>query len=167
MPASNPVELEGWMSEAIRLAARAAEEGEVPVGCVVVHRGRIVGRGYNLREKTQNPTAHAEIMAIVEAARTLGSWRLTDCVLIVTLEPCPMCLAACQQARVDRVYYGAKDPKGGAISLEFPLHRDTRLNHRFDVELIETSECGRMLSGFFAERRQQQESPVPGKKAKQ
>lgn len=107
------------MTEALSLAAQAAAEDEVPVGAVVVRTDpktkitEIVGRGYNRREQDENPIAHAEILAIQDAARTTGHWRLTDCALYVTLEPCPMCLAACQQARVEQVYYGASDPKGG------------------------------------------------------
>lgn len=142
-----------WMDQALALAHEAAARDEVPVGAVVVKDGEVVGRGYNLRETDQSPIAHAEILAIQDAARTLGSWRLMGCELFVTLEPCPMCLAACQQARVERVIYGAKDPKGGALSLGYSLHEDQRTHHRFQVAFEESVECGRILSQFFQNKR--------------
>lgn len=142
-----------WMSEALALARQAAEKSEVPVGALVIHQGKIVGRCHNLRETRQDPVAHAEIEAIREAALQLGSWRLCECILVVTLEPCPMCLAACQQARIERVIYGADDPKGGALSRGYALHQDSRLNHRFLVEKKETPECGRILTEFFQKKR--------------
>ena len=141
------------MNEALNLALQAAAEDEVPVGAVVVYEGKIIGRGYNRRERDHNPISHAEIEAIIQATRALGSWRLSDCQLVVTLEPCPMCLAACQQARVDEVVYGAVDPKGGALSLGYRLHEDSRMNHRFLVRLEENSECGKVLKDFFARKR--------------
>lgn len=145
-----------WMQEALLLARRAAAEDEVPVGAVVISpEGQIVGRGYNLREQICNPVAHAEMLAIQDAAKTLGSWRLTDCLLVVTLEPCPMCLAACQQARVVKVIYGAVDPKGGALSLGYLLHQDSRTNHRFEVQYEAEPECGLILSRFFQKKRKQ------------
>jgi tRNA(adenine34) deaminase len=149
---SNP---RAWLAQALELAHTAAAEDEVPVGAVVIHEGKVVGRGYNLREKNNDPIAHAEILAIRDAATRLGSWRLTDCELWVTLEPCPMCLAACQQARVSRVFYGAKDPKGGALSLGYLLHQDPKTNHRFEVSFEEDPACGAVLSGFFAKKRKQ------------
>src|SRR5689334_517838 len=103
-----------FMEEALNLARRAAEEDEVPVGAVVVKEGEIIGRGYNRRETDQNPVGHAELMALQDASRSVGSWRLNDCILVVTLEPCPMCLAASLQARIQKIIYGALDPKGGA-----------------------------------------------------
>lgn len=142
-----------WMEQAIELARRAAEEDEVPVGAVIVHEGKVVGRGHNRRERDQNPCSHAEIEAILEATRALGSWRLEGCVLVVTLEPCPMCLGACQQARIEEVIYGATDPKGGALSLGYKLHEDVRLNHRFVVRLEEQAECGQVLKEFFGKKR--------------
>jgi tRNA(adenine34) deaminase len=120
----------------------------------VLHDEKIIGRGYNLRETQNNPIAHAEILAIQDAARALGSWRLLDCTLVVTLEPCPMCLAACQQARIKEVVYGATDPKGGALSLGYPLHEDKRFNHRFTVRHEENAACQRILKDFFASKRQ-------------
>ena len=150
--------IENAFIEAQRLAEKAASEDEVPVGAVVVQvssgqASRIVGRGYNRREQDQNPVSHAEMEAIQDAARALGSWRLDQCILVVTLEPCPMCLAACQQARVEKVYYGASDPKGGAMSLGYRLHEDLRTHHRFDVHFLPHEECGRVLTRFFAEKR--------------
>jgi tRNA(adenine34) deaminase len=142
-----------WMAKALALARKAAAMDEVPVGAVVVHQGRVVGRGYNLRERDQNPLAHAEVQAIRAAARKLKSWRLTDCLLVVTLEPCPMCLAACQQARLSHVVYGAADPKGGALSLGYALNEDRRLNHRFTVEHVPHAECGHVLRDFFKAKR--------------
>lgn len=142
-----------WMSDALAEAHAAVGKDEVPVGAVVVHEGRIIGRGHNLRETNQNPVAHAEVLAIIDAAKNLGSWRLTDCELYVTLEPCPMCLAACQQARLKSVVYGAKDPKGGAISLSYPLHEDPRTNHRFEVRYEEDILCGSVLTEFFQKKR--------------
>ena len=142
-----------WMEEALKLAQIASEQDEVPVGAVVVLDDQIIGRGYNRREMDQNPMGHAELAAISEAARTLGSWRLLNCRLIVTLEPCPMCLAACQQARIEKVIYGAHDPKGGALSLGYRLHEDLRINHRFQADYVETPECARILSAFFKAKR--------------
>ncbi len=144
---------QAWMAEALRLAHQAASEDEVPVGAVVVHQGKVVGRGYNRRESDQDPLGHAELMAIREAARSLGSWRLMDCVLVVTLEPCPMCLSAAQQARVSQVVFGANDPKGGALSLGYRVHEDPRTNHRFRVELEENAECSQVLRDFFKKKR--------------
>jgi tRNA(adenine34) deaminase len=131
----------------------AASELEVPVGAVLIHQGKVIATGRNQREKLQSPISHAEIHALLAGAQALKSWRLLDCELYVTLEPCPMCLAACQQARVSRVIYGARDPKGGAISLGYPLHEDARFNHRFSVEYLEDPECGGILTEFFRKKR--------------
>ena len=144
-----------WMKEALFLAEKAATEGEVPVGALIIRAGSIIGRGYNKRETLQNPLAHAEILAIQEATQAIGSWRLIDCLLVVTLEPCLMCMAAAQQARVEEIVYGASDLKGGAISLGYKLNEDLRTNHRFPVRKVETVECGHILSEFFAKRRKQ------------
>jgi tRNA(adenine34) deaminase len=142
-----------WMKEALALAEEAAAQDEVPVGAIVLHEGRIIGRGFNQREKLQSPIAHAEILALQEAARTLGSWRLNECTLVVTLEPCPMCLASCQQGRVKEVIYGTPDPKGGALSLGYRLNEDLRTNHRFTVRLLPTAACSEILKVFFARMR--------------
>lgn len=145
-----------WMQEALALARKAAEADEVPVGAVILSPdGRVIGKAHNLREKDQSPLAHAEILAIQEAAKSMGTWRLTDCLLVVTLEPCPMCLAACQQARIATVVYGAKDPKGGALSLGYALHEDQRTHHRFQVSYEAEPECSRILSEFFQKKRKQ------------
>lgn len=142
-----------FLKEALSEAKAAARELEVPVGAVLVHEGEIIARGRNQREKLQSPISHAEIHALLAGAEHLGSWRLIDCVLYVTLEPCPMCLAACQQARIARVVYGAADPKGGAISLGYKLHEDARTNHRFSVDFVEDPECGGILTEFFRKKR--------------
>jgi tRNA(adenine34) deaminase len=147
-----------FLAEALKLADKAASEDEVPVGAVVVCDGKIIGSGYNRREQDHNPLAHAEILAIHEAAQKLKSWRLSDCQLFVTLEPCPMCLAACQQARITEVVYGAQDPKGGALSLGYALHQDPKTNHRFTVRFEETPECGKILSRFFEKKRKPKSS---------
>lgn len=142
-----------WLEQALFLAERAASEDEVPVGALVVYQDQIIGKGYNKREQAQNPVAHAEVLAIQEAASHIGSWRLIDCTLIVTLEPCPMCLAASQQARIQKIIYGAHDPKGGAISLGYRLHEDLRTHHRFSVEYQEHPPCGQILTEFFGRKR--------------
>ena len=142
-----------FMKQALCMAEKAASEDEVPVGAVVISRGVVIGRGYNRRETDQNPVAHAEMMALQEAARTMGTWRLIDCILVVTLEPCPMCLAASQQARIGGLVFGAKDPKGGAISLGYCLHEDIRTHHRFPVSFSEMPECGQILTNFFERKR--------------
>lgn len=143
---------EEWMREALRLADRAAAEGEVPVGSLIVTSdGRRIGEGYNVRETDQDPTAHAEMIAIRAAARTLGSWRLEKTTLYVTLEPCPMCAGALVHARVARVVWGCDDPKGGACKTLFTIGADTRLNHRFEmVPGVLADECAERLRRFFA-----------------
>jgi tRNA(adenine34) deaminase len=142
------------MREALRLAREAAAVGEVPVGAVAVHEGAIVGRGRNGREGGRDPTAHAELLAIQEAARTLGRWRLTGVTLVVTLEPCAMCAGAMVLARIDRLVYAASDPKAGwAGSLE-DLTADPRLNHRFPVDKgLFGDEAASLLREFFRARR--------------
>ena len=147
-----------YLLKALELAKLAAVRGEVPVGAVVVHNDTVIGSGSNTREADQDPTRHAEIIAIQEAAKHLSSWRLIDCDLYVTLEPCPMCLSACQQARIRKVIYGAKDEKGGAICLGFHVHQNARLNHRFEVEFDESEECSEVLKQFFLERRESKKS---------
>lgn len=138
-----------YMLEALELAKEAAQEGEVPVGCVIVCKGRIVGRGRNRRETGKNALSHAELEAINEACKTLGGWRLWECTLYVTLEPCPMCAGAIVNARIPRVVYGASDSKCGAcgsvcnlFSMEFNHHPQV------DKGLLE-EECGALLKGFF------------------
>lgn len=142
-----------YLAQALELARQAAAEDEVPVGAVIVFEDRVVGRGYNTRERDQNPLLHAEMVAITEAAKTIGSWRLLDCDLYVTLEPCPMCLAACQQARVRRVVYGTKDEKGGALCLGYHIHDNPRVNHRFEVIHEPDEGSAQVLKDFFAAKR--------------
>jgi tRNA(adenine34) deaminase len=145
---------EAAMREALALAAEAALAGEVPVGAVAVLEGRVVGRGRNRREEDRDPTAHAELLALRDAARTLGRWRLTGVTLVVTLEPCAMCAGALVLARVDRLVYGADDPKAGAVGSLMDLSTDPRLNHRFPVERGLLAEpCGEQLRAFFRLRR--------------
>lgn len=142
------------MEAALAEARAAASEGEVPVGAVVVYEGRIVGRGHNRTETAQDPTAHAEILAIGAAAQTMKSWRLEGCALYATLEPCHMCAGAIVLARIDRVVYGARDPKAGACGSLAMVPQDLRLNHRAEVVpgLLE-EECGALLEAFFRSRR--------------
>ncbi len=145
---------ESFMKAALREAAKAAAEGEVPVGAVVVHAGKIIGRAHNQRECLRDPTAHAEMIALTQAAEALGRWRLDGATLYVTLEPCLMCAGALVCGRVDRVVFGAADPKAGACGSLYQVGLDSRLNHRFDVEggLLE-EECGTILREFFKGKR--------------
>ena len=143
-----------WMAEALAEARKAAAEGEVPIGAVVVHDGRIVGRGRNEREGRRDPTAHAEVLALQEAARSLQRWRLTGATVYATLEPCPMCAGALVNARVDRLVYAVPDPKAGAAGSLFDVPRDPRLNHRIEVVSgVMAAECGELLSSFFRSKR--------------
>ena len=147
---------EAWMAAALTLADEAAAAGDVPVGCVLVAGGIVVGRGKNLREATKDPTAHAEIVAIREAASARGSWRLDDVTAYVTLEPCPMCAGALVNARVARVVYGCADPKAGAVDSLFDVGRSAKLNHRFEVTAkVREMECAERLRSFFAALRAQ------------
>src|SRR5687768_5146710 len=144
------------MREAISLADAAAAMGEVPIGCVVVDdlTSQIIGRGHNRRETDHDPTAHAEILALRQAAAARGHWRLTDCTLVVTLEPCPMCAGALVNARVPRLVYGCDDPKAGAVRTLYQLCSDPRLNHRLAVTYgVLADECAGLLRDFFAAQR--------------
>jgi tRNA(adenine34) deaminase len=145
---------EPFMREALELAAEAAAAGEVPVGAVVVKDGRVIGRGYNRPITSADPTAHAEIVALREAAAALGNYRLPGCELYVTLEPCAMCVGAMVHARLARIVYGARDPKTGACGSLVDLPALAQWNHHgaFEGGLLE-AECGEILKGFFAERR--------------
>jgi tRNA(adenine34) deaminase len=148
------VTVDDAMQEALALARAAGDAGEVPVGAVALHEGSIVGRGANRRESARDPTAHAELLAIQEAARALGRWRLTGVTLVVTLEPCAMCAGAMVLARIDRLVYGAADPRAGACGSLLDLSSDPRLNHRFVVERgLRGDECGAVLRAFFRDRR--------------
>lgn len=145
---------ENWMRAALDEARAAAAHGDVPIGAVVVHAGRVIGRGHNERELLGDPTAHAEVLALREAAATLGSWRVLDSTLYVTLEPCAMCAGAIVLSRIPRVVYGAPDPKAGAAGSVLDVLDDPRLNHRPDVEAgVLADACGDLLRAFFAERR--------------
>lgn len=154
---------------ALEEARLAAEAGEVPVGAVVVYepidkatrkpldKPRVVGRAHNLRETAKDAAAHAEFLAMQEAMRELGAWRLEDCTVYVTLEPCIMCAGLMQQARVARCVFGARDPKGGALGSLYEVHDDERLNHSFDVEGgVFENECAELLREFFREKRKSQ-----------
>ncbi|AZP92263.1 tRNA adenosine(34) deaminase TadA [Enterococcus mundtii] len=145
---------EEWMRVAIEEAKKAEALAEVPIGAIVVHQGQVIGRGHNLRETTQNATTHAEMIAIQEACKAIGSWRLEETQLYVTLEPCPMCSGAMILSRVKEVYFGAYDPKGGTAGTLMNLLEDERFNHQADVEggILE-EECGELLSMFFRELR--------------
>ena len=145
-----------FMRLALREAEVAASEDEVPIGAVIVHQGRVIGSAHNQREQLRDPTAHAEMIAITQAAGVLGDWRLEDCTLYVTLEPCPMCAGASVLARIPRVVYGAADPKAGAAHTLYHLLDDGRLNHRADVTGgVLTDECGAILSRFFEQKRRE------------
>jgi tRNA(adenine34) deaminase len=140
-----------WMGIALREAKKAGDRGEIPIGAVVVKDGAVIGRGHNLRESRQDPVAHAEIIAIRQAARKLGNWRLSGATLYVTLEPCPMCMGALLLARIDTLVFGCHDPKAGAAGSLYDLSNDQRLNHRVAlVTGIRGVECSTLLSGFFA-----------------
>ncbi len=140
-----------FMREALAAAAAAASLGEVPIGAVIVREGHVIARGENRRERDRDPTAHAEMIAVREAARRLGGWRLTGCTLYVTLEPCPMCAGAAVQARLPRLVFGAADPKGGAGGSVVDLLRDTRFSHVVEVASgVCEEECSALLRQFFA-----------------
>jgi tRNA(adenine34) deaminase len=142
------------MQDALALAAEALACGEVPIGAVAVWEGRIIGRGFNRRETERSPLAHAELLALAEAAAALGRWRLTGVTLYVTLEPCAMCAGATVQGRIDRLVFGAKDPKAGAVGSLYNLPEDARHNHRPAVTCgVLADECGRVLTDFFRELR--------------
>lgn len=145
---------ERWMKEAIAEAKRAEDIGEVPIGAVIVRGDEIIGRGYNLRETTQDATAHAEIVAIREASQQIGAWRLLDCRLYVTLEPCPMCAGAIVQSRIPQVIYGTRDPKAGCAGTLMNLLQESRFNHQTEViENVLQEECSTMLTQFFRKLR--------------
>jgi tRNA(adenine34) deaminase len=144
-----------YMQLALEQAQQAFTLGEVPVGAVITHQGRVVAAAHNQREQLRDPTAHAEMIAITQAAEAVGGWRLNDCALYVTLEPCPMCAGAVVNARIPLVVFGATDPKAGAVQSLFQLLSDARLNHRAEVVSgILDQACGKILTDFFVERRQ-------------
>jgi tRNA(adenine34) deaminase len=145
---------EYFMRRALKLAEEAFDLDEVPVGALIVHEGQIVGKGYNQRQMLSDPTAHAEILAITAAANALGDWRLSGCTLYVTLEPCIMCSGAIVLARIDRVVYGASDPKAGAVENLYQILSDSRLNHCPEVRSgVLANEAGSLLTEFFRKQR--------------
>jgi tRNA(adenine34) deaminase len=145
---------ENLMAEAVKEALKAENEDEVPIGCVIVHEGRIIGRGHNRTIALQDPTAHAEILAITAASEHLGSWRLSGCAVYSTIEPCIMCAGALVLARVDRLVYGAPDPKFGACESLYNIVQDSRLNHRIAVSSgILKDQCAEIMQEFFRKKR--------------
>lgn len=163
-----------YMKEALLEARTAKSLGEVPIGAVVVYEPidpatrkslaepRIIARAHNLRETTNNPAAHAEFLALQQAAQQLDTWRLSDCTVYVTLEPCIMCAGLMHQSRIRSCVYGAPDPKAGALGTLYSIHSDERLNHTFDVEAgVCEKECAQLLKDFFAERRKQKKEQCP------
>lgn len=146
---------EHWMRLALEQARQAATEGEVPVGAVMVHGDRLLCSGHNRREARQSPLSHAEIDVIEESSRLLGTWRLEECTLYVTLEPCLMCIGAALQARVKTLVFGCRDPKAGAVRSLYECAGDSRLNHRIEVvEGVLAEEASELLTGFFRDLRQ-------------
>ena len=148
-----------YMIEALVEAEKAAALGEVPIGAVIVYQDEIIARAHNLRETTQNATTHAELLAIQQACAKVGSWRLEDMTLYVTLEPCPMCAGAILQSRIPRVVYGARDLKAGCVDSLYRLLNDARFNHECEVtEGILAEECGGILTRFFRNLREQKKN---------
>jgi tRNA(adenine34) deaminase len=149
-----------YMAMAMELARAAWQAGEVPVGAIVVLDGEIVGRGFNQPISSHDPSAHAEIMALRDAGQRIGNYRLPECSLYVTLEPCAMCAGAIMHARIKRIVFGAADPKTGAAGSVVNLFQETRLNHHTDIEGgVLAKECGDLISGFFRERRTKSNVP--------
>ncbi len=145
---------EFWMEKALKLARKAAERGEVPVGALIVCNDKLISKASNRREEWHTPLGHAEIIALQRASQTLKAWRLLNCTLYVTLEPCVMCAGALVQARVSRVVYGATDPKGGGLKSLYQIGTDPRLNHRFElIGGVMEQECSQALKDFFKQRR--------------
>ena len=143
-----------YMKLAIDQAFIAEENGDVPIGCIIVHENQVIGRAYNQREQLQDPTAHAEIIALTQAASFLESWRLLDCTMYVTLEPCCMCAGALVLARMKRLVYGCDDPKTGAVKSLYNIVQDDRLNHKVEVTSgVMADECTTLLQSFFKRRR--------------
>ncbi|MFH1229890.1 MAG: tRNA adenosine(34) deaminase TadA [Planctomycetota bacterium] len=145
---------ENYMKESIKEAVRALEDNEVPIGAVIVYQNKIIGRAYNQREKLHDPTAHAEMIALTQAASFLDNWRLKDTTIYVTIEPCIMCAGALVNARVKRLVYGAKDPKAGGCGSIFNVINDSRLNHQVEVTSgVLEKDCQSILQKFFRKKR--------------
>lgn len=154
-----------FMGQALEEAKKAALLGEVPIGAVLVYEGEVIARAHNLRETTQNATTHAELMVIQEACKKLGSWRLEQTTLYVTLEPCPMCAGAILQSRVPRVVYGARDMKAGCVDSLYHLLNDARFNHECEVtEGIMAEDCGQILTDFFRALRERKKAEKKARK---
>lgn len=150
-----------FMRKAIDQAMIAEENGDVPIGCVIVHKGIIIAKGYNQREQLCDPTAHAEIIALTQAAAALGSWRLGGCTIYVTLEPCPMCAGALVLSRLDRLVYGCDDPKTGAVTSLYNIVNDPRLNHAIETTSgVLEQDCSSVLSDFFLKKRTQNKESI-------
>ena len=148
-----------YMDEAIKEAKKALSVDEVPIGCVIVFNGEIIARAHNRKEELQQVTAHAEVLAIEQACRFMKSWRLEDCTLYVTLEPCPMCAGTIQQARIPMVVFGARDPKGGSYGSNFNLNEVKGLNHYPMIESgIEEEKCSKLLKDYFKTKRNNQKT---------
>lgn len=157
---------EYYMMEAIKQAKKALKKDEVPIGCVIVKNDKIIARGYNQRENKQQAIAHAEIIAIEKACKKLGSWRLDDCTLYVTLEPCPMCAGAILLSRIQRVVFGASDPKGGCLGSCINLYEVNGFNHYPEItEGVMAVECGNMISTFFKNKRMEKKKKANTKTA--
>jgi len=146
---------ERFMQVAVEQARIAQDNGDVPIGAVIIHENQIIAKAYNQREQLQDPTAHAEIIALTQAAAALETWRLHGCTMYVTLEPCPMCAGALVLARIDRLVYGCDDPKTGACKSLYNIVQDERLNHRLEVTAgVLADKCSELLQKFFVSRRQ-------------
>jgi len=151
-----------YMQAAIAEAQLARAKGEVPIGAVIVHEGQIIGRGHNLRETSNDPTSHAEMVAIRQAAEAIGHWRLLETTLYVTLEPCVMCMGAIILARIPRLVYACRDPRAGAVGSIYDFSSDERFNHKVEVvEGVLGAECSALLSGFFQELRAGRKAAKP------
>ena len=143
-----------FMKLAIDQASIAADNGDVPVGAVIVFENRVIAKAHNQRQLLNDPTAHAEIIALTQAAEAVGNWRLNGCTIYATLEPCPMCAGALVMARIDRLVFGCEDPKAGACGSLYNIVQDERLNHNMDITSgVLDTECGQVLSDFFKTRR--------------
>lgn len=156
---------EKFMLEALKEAEKARKLGEVPIGAIIVLNDEIIARAHNLRETTQSATTHAELLAIEQACKKIGSWRLEETTLYVTLEPCPMCAGAILQSRIPRVVYGARDLKAGCVDSLYRLLNDARFNHECEVtEGVLTDECGNILTEFFKSLREQKKAEKQARK---
>jgi tRNA(adenine34) deaminase len=157
---ATPISDEFWMEEALRVAQRALDAGEVPVGAIVIRAGKIVGRGWNRNLTDVDPTAHAEILALREAGARVGNHRLGDCELFATIEPCAMCAGAMVHARLKRLVYGADDPKAGAVQSVLQVLNHPQLNHQMEVSRgVLGARCAELLQSFFRKRREEQKQP--------